>query len=626
MKPFVKCCLSTSVAALVACGGGPVNPGNNTSSSVQNSQPASSTPVSSTPASSTPVSSAPASSSSSSQPSNGNEKLVFAVNVGGPETTYEGVTYISDNDYFLSSGGTPHDTTDPISNTDQDTLFQSERYGEYSYEIPVTNATYRVVLHFVEMYNEESGARSFNVSLEGSEEISGLDIFSVAGHDAAYTEEFSNIVVNDESLTISLETIADQGTLSGIAIYSTTGEFVEPPEPEPLPPSAENPSAECNVGNLPSSGFQSTQSLPDPFTKLDGTRITTKEEWRCRREEILQQAYKYIYGNKPAMQDGDTVTGSVSGNTITVNVSHNGRSTSFTASITNMPSGPGPHPAVIAFSTNDGITDILREKGVAIINFSSDAVAADSGNLSGRFFTLYSGETNSGLLGAWAWGVSRIIDVLEQNPNSNINPTRLGVTGCSRLGKAAFVAGALDHRIALTLPVESGIGGLSSIKLTPRLNSDGGEMPSHAAPGGYRPWFSSVIQPFLNSTNSIPVDIHEVVGLIAPNGIYSMDNHGNLQDWKGLNIHASTATMMAAKRLFQGLGVPDAVSYVAGNQFHCSWNSAFGPQLRANVDRFLLDNGSGTGEISVGPVNVNIDNYIDWTVPNLSGTLDLSVE
>jgi len=53
---------------------------------------------------------------------------------------------------------------------------------------------------------------------------------------------------------------------------------------------------------------------------------------------------------------------------------------------------------------------------------------------------------------AWAWGVSRIIDALEVTPAARINPTKVGVTGCSRNGKGALVAGAFDTRIALTIP------------------------------------------------------------------------------------------------------------------------------------------------------------------------------
>lgn len=59
---------------------------------------------------------------------------------------------------------------------------------------------------------------------------------------------------------------------------------------------------------------------------------------------------------------------------------------------------------------------------------------------------------------AWVWGVSRIIDVLSV-PGVGINLSAIGVTGCSRDGKGALMAGAFEPRIALTIPQESGSGG-----------------------------------------------------------------------------------------------------------------------------------------------------------------------
>ena len=55
--------------------------------------------------------------------------------------------------------------------------------------------------------------------------------------------------------------------------------------------------------------------------------------------------------------------------------------------------------------------------------------------------------------------LSRIIDALEATPAVKIDPKRVAVTGCSRNGKGAFVAGAFEPRIALTIPQESGSGG-----------------------------------------------------------------------------------------------------------------------------------------------------------------------
>ena len=68
----------------------------------------------------------------------------------------------------------------------------------------------------------------------------------------------------------------------------------------------ENPTTGlCPVDALPGyNALKANSKLPDPFMKLDGTRITKKSEWACRREEIYQQALHYIYGDKPVPAKG----------------------------------------------------------------------------------------------------------------------------------------------------------------------------------------------------------------------------------------------------------------------------------------------------------------------------------
>ena len=67
---------------------------------------------------------------------------------------------------------------------------------------------------------------------------------------------------------------------------------------------------------------------------------------------------------------------------------------------------------------------------------------------------------------AWAWGVSRILDVIEQSGGDIIDIEHIGVTGCSRNGKGALVVAAFDERIALAIPQESGSGGTASWKIS----------------------------------------------------------------------------------------------------------------------------------------------------------------
>lgn len=103
----------------------------------------------------------------------------------------------------------------------------------------------------------------------------------------------------------------------------------------------EDEGADCPV---PNTSVPASSRLPDPFRKLDGTRITTKAEWRCRRAETRELAERTVYGQKPAKPA--TVSGTVSNTSIQVNVSDQGRNASFSASV-QLPSGTGPFPAVV---------------------------------------------------------------------------------------------------------------------------------------------------------------------------------------------------------------------------------------------------------------------------------------
>ena len=65
-------------------------------------------------------------------------------------------------------------------------------------------------------------------------------------------------------------------------------------------------------------------------------------------------------------------------------------------------------------------------------------------------------------LGAWAWALSRGLDLAERIPE--IDAKRSVVTGCSRLGKSALIAAARDTRFAVCVPNQCGGGGVCLAK------------------------------------------------------------------------------------------------------------------------------------------------------------------
>ena len=117
----------------------------------------------------------------------------------------------------------------------------------------------------------------------------------------------------------------------------------------PIDDFVEDPGAACTVPAMPSvAALVADPKLPDPFMKMSGTRMTDRSEWICRREEILQQGYEFIYGEKPRTPK-DATTGSVTNSMISVTVNDNGNSTTFSVTVSIPSSGSPPYPAVIGF-------------------------------------------------------------------------------------------------------------------------------------------------------------------------------------------------------------------------------------------------------------------------------------
>ena len=123
---------------------------------------------------------------------------------------------------------------------------------------------------------------------------------------------------------------------------------------------------------------------------------------------------------------------------------------------------------------------------------------------------------------AWAWGVSRIIDVMEQEwekGNRILIPESVAVSGCSRFGKGSFAAGVFDARVALTAPIESGSAGVPIYRGIP---GEGAQSLSSAY--GEQPWLGDAFGSFTSSPTRLPIDTHELVALVAPRGLFIMDN------------------------------------------------------------------------------------------------------
>jgi hypothetical protein len=402
-----------------------------------------------------------------------------------------------------------------------------------------------------------------------------------------------------------------------------------------LPPEAfvEDNGTACQILALPEfAALQAVSTLPDPFVGLSGQRIASRAQWRCRRQEIRKLAERFIYGEKPARPE--SVSGSVSTTSITVNVQNQGQSVSFTAVIT-LPSGAvGPVPAIIGYG-GSSFQDAILAEGVAFINYNIADVGNETTNnpKQGAFYTAYPDRQGTGMLAAWAWGVSRMIDVIEASGASIIDPTGIGVTGCSRSGKGAFIAGAFDERVALTIPFESGMAGVPAFRM---IVPEGGEVLRNAIE--YRPWAGDAYRQFLQLTVfdqadtagrqrdndaagqlqfKLPVDTHEVIGMIAPRGLFVMGNPGIVN----LAPRSEHITVLAGAEIYSALGVRENISYTSNttNGTHCSFRQEFVPPLQQNMRKFLKKDATATtGTLDPDPrLAADLGANVAWTTPGL---------
>ncbi len=147
------------------------------------------------------------------------------LNAGGNNfTDAEGKLWTADQVYssgnFGYVNGSTYKTTDAISGTTADALYQTERWGMTAYQFDVPNGTYQVRLHLAEIYFTSADRRYMDVKIEGTPVLSSLDIFRQVGHDAALIYNDENISVNDGRLDIEFSAMKDKAKISAIEVFS----------------------------------------------------------------------------------------------------------------------------------------------------------------------------------------------------------------------------------------------------------------------------------------------------------------------------------------------------------------------------------------------------------------------
>jgi hypothetical protein len=113
-------------------------------------------------------------------------------------------------------------TASAIANTADDPVYQTQRWGQFSYAIPLAQGTYEVTLQFNELYWTAADSRVFGATIENAPKMFDFDIFRAAGAaNTAFDMKYSGIKIVDGQLNIDFTSSVDWAALSGIVIRKT---------------------------------------------------------------------------------------------------------------------------------------------------------------------------------------------------------------------------------------------------------------------------------------------------------------------------------------------------------------------------------------------------------------------
>lgn len=317
------------------------------------------------------------------------------------------------------------------------------------------------------------------------------------------------------------------------------------------------------IGTPPPSEFDMLpvlRHLPDPLLMNDGRRVTTREDWQTRRREIVESLLYWEYGHMPPapetlhaeeLAEIEVLEDTAIEHRATL-VMGPEEKVRVRMGVYKPKSIEKPMPVLLAIEPvwDEDLRPVARralERGYLFAGFQRHDFDADSPDRSDGVHPLYP-EYDWASLAVWAWGCMRVIDYLATLPG--VDAKRIILTGHSRAGKAALLAGALDERVAITAPHGSGAGGAGSF----RISGEGCETLAFITlPARFQYWFHPRLRLFAGQEGRLPFDQHFVRALIAPRAVLSIDG---LED-RWANPLGTQKMYLAAAPVFDLLGAPD---------------------------------------------------------------------
>ena len=284
-------------------------------------------------------------------------------------------------------------------------------------------------------------------------------------------------------------------------------------------------------------------ALPDLLAHA-GTRHTSI--WDDRKAALLQLFSEHVYGVAPSgnvsvhavtESDGAFLT-TFRKKEVTLSLQCGTRNIPAHLLLL-LPGGEGPHPTILGYNFEGNHTvhadpsitkhpifakripgyryvphertrgkrserwpiENIVTKGYALATLYYGDIEPDYPDASSGVRAAYPGlqerEDNFSALGAWAWGLSRVMDYLTNEPL--IDTSHVGLFGFSRLGKSALLAAARDERFASVIADSPGKGGAGLIR------RNFGET-LHVMAKKYPHWFSKKFASYAGREQELPVE------------------------------------------------------------------------------------------------------------------------
>lgn len=314
-----------------------------------------------------------------------------------------------------------------------------------------------------------------------------------------------------------------------------------------------------------------TYILPDPLKDMEDNLVSNEEVWwNKRRAEIFELFNENIYGKMPGRPEKmafevtkskkKALNGKATMKEVVITIENNNKPIKLNLLIYipntnqkpystflglnfygNHTVHPDPDIALtdlwIPIDKNYGITEnkaTESTRGVRAERWSVEHVI-DNGY---AIATLYNGDLDPdyddgfkngvhplfykegqtkpainewGTIGAWAWGLSRIMDYFEYD--NDIDSRKVIIFGHSRLAKVALWAGANDPRFAIVISNNSGSGGAALFR---RKFGETIYYLNKTFPH----WFCQNFKKYDEKEDELPVDQHMLISLIAPRPVY----------------------------------------------------------------------------------------------------------